>query len=67
MYYSEQSLKELSADYAALDGRIKTLLELFVLHKFENARAREFATQGSPQNYGSLHRQRLQSASTRTN
>lgn len=48
MYYSENALKMLSDDYAALDGKLSNLLEKYITLTLANRRAIEFARQGMP-------------------
>jgi hypothetical protein len=48
MYFSEKAIKQLAADYSAMPGRLKTLLERFILLNTSSPRAREFARQGFP-------------------
>jgi hypothetical protein len=48
MYYSDDALKELAERYAALDGKLDTLLEKYILLDLKNPRAQEFARQGFP-------------------
>ena len=46
MYYSDDALKNLANGYAALGGKLNTLLEKYILLDLENPRAQEFARQG---------------------
>lgn len=46
MYYAEESLKEMSADYQAVQGQLDQLVETYYLRPFRNSRAKEHASHG---------------------
>jgi hypothetical protein len=46
MYYSDEALKELKAQYITVEEKLNLLLEKYFLLSLKNPRAREFATQG---------------------
>jgi hypothetical protein len=48
MYFSENSLAQLAAEYQAIEGMYHRLLMTYVALPLKNARAREFASQGFP-------------------
>jgi hypothetical protein len=48
MYYSENALKMLADDYAAVNGKLGYLLEKYITLTLSNPRALEFARQGVP-------------------
>jgi hypothetical protein len=48
MYFSEEAIKRLAADYSAMPSKLNTLMEKFILLDTSNPRAREFASQGFP-------------------
>ncbi len=48
MYYSDDALKQLAEGYTAVDAKLNTLLERYILLDLKNPRAQEFARQGFP-------------------
>jgi hypothetical protein len=48
MYYSDDALTKLAEGYAALDGKLNTLLEKYIQLDLKSPRAQEFARQGFP-------------------
>ena len=48
MYYHADALKEMSANYQALQGKLNQLIETYFFREFKNPRAREHATHGFP-------------------
>jgi hypothetical protein len=48
MYFADEPIKEMSAGYAAMRGKLNNLVEAYILREFTNPRAREHASQGFP-------------------
>ena len=48
MHFADEAIKEMSAGYAAVHGKLNTLVEAYILREFTNPRAREHASQGFP-------------------
>jgi hypothetical protein len=48
MYYSDDALQKLKAEYQTIDGKLNHLVERYFLLDLKNSRAKEFATQGYP-------------------
>jgi hypothetical protein len=48
MYYSDEALKQLAEGYTAVDTKLNTLLERYILLDLRSSRAQEFARQGFP-------------------
>jgi hypothetical protein len=48
MYYSDDALEELKADYQTVDGKLDHLVQKYFLLDLKNTRAKEIAAQGFP-------------------
>lgn len=48
MYYSDQSIADMRAEYQSVNGKLNHLVEQYALLNLTNRRAKEFASQGYP-------------------
>jgi hypothetical protein len=48
VYYSDEALKEIKAEYQTINGKLNHLVEEYSFLSLKNSRAKEFSTQGYP-------------------
>lgn len=54
MYFSEEAINSLAADYAAMAGKRDQLVELFITRTYQVPRAKEFAEHGISRRIGTM-------------